>query len=166
VALTVAVLALAAGGAGCSSGNDDTPVVAVGLSTTTTGVLDVGDASPSSLPPVTPADMRSKLQAAIAAKDFCAFYGTVDSSVPDLTNHATVTEGYTVLSDAAAQAGPIVPADIATAWGTVAKAIDDGAAAVRAAQGDIGDPSVGLVFEASDFQDAHAVIERWMGEHC
>ena len=66
-ALAVVALVVAGCLTSCSSDKGAGTVVAVGLSTTTTRKLDVDDATPSSLPPVAPAVMKSHLDAALTA---------------------------------------------------------------------------------------------------
>lgn len=151
---------------GCSSGSDETAIVAVGLSTTTTGELRVLDAAPSSIPPVPPNEMRSRLDAALAAKDFCAFYDVVDSAMPDMTDHAAVSEAYKVLAAAVQQARAIVPNELTEDWTVVESAIASAAVAVRRAGGDIGDPAVRMILDAQDLANSERFVERWIGGNC
>jgi len=162
----VLVVVAATGAASCSSGADDNPVVALNATTTTIRQLGVEDAAPSSVPPVPPAEMKSRLDAALAAKDFCAFYGAIDSSVPDVSDHAAVVAAYRILSDDAAAATGIVPPEVRTDWDVIAQGITAGSRAVTASKGDLGDPSVRMVFEAETMANSQSVIERWLGEHC
>ncbi len=164
--LLVVVIASAAVAAACSAGTDDNPVVALNATTTTIRQLGVADAAPSSVPPVPPAEMKSRLDAALAAKDFCAFYGTIDSSVPDVSDHAAVVAAYGILSDEAVAATGIVPPEVRTDWDVITQGITAGAKAVKASKGDLGDPSVRMVFEAQAMANSQSVIERWLGEHC
>ena len=151
---------------GCSAGRDTSAIVAVGLSTTTTGALSIDEATPSTRPPVTPAQIDSRLNAAIGAKDFCAFYAVIEDAVPDMSDHRGVVDAYAALAKAAAAAPGIVPSELAPDWSIVQQGIASGSVAVRAANGDVGDPSVRLVFEANEMLNAQRVIERWLAGHC
>ena len=151
---------------GCSGGRDDSAIVAVGLSTTTTRPLSIDEATPSTRAPVAPARIAFQLNAAIGAHDFCAFYGVIGNSVPNMSDHRAVVAAYAALANATTRADAIVPAELAPDWSIVSRSIASGNGAVRAAGGDVGDPSVRLVFEADDVVNAESVIGRWMAEHC
>ena len=167
IALVWVVVTMLLVAVGCSRGGGGSAIVAVGLSTTTTtGVLPLDEGPPPTRPPMAPAQIEAGLTAAIEARDFCAFYGVVDDAAPDMADHSAVTEAYGALAKAAGPATAIVPSELADDWSVVARSISAGSAAVRAAKGDVGDPSVRLAFSTDEVVNAQSVIERWIGEHC
>ena len=152
--LAAAVVVVAVVMAGCSDRQDDPRAGLLAVPSTSSGTPTTRD--PSLPPPPTPAQIRAKFDAAIAAKDFCAVVAALDA----------VTETYQIVAESVKAAKALAPSSLTESWSAVIEATGLAAVEAKRAGGEIDDPSIQAQFATSTFDDAYRDTIAWTTDNC
>lgn len=148
-------------GVGCSADNaiDD------GAEATTTSAPLAAEIMEPEPPPSADAIVRD-LEAAASGDDFCALITAVNSALPDSADPEGAIRVYDALAAAARAARRIVPPALDSVWPEMEAGAERGAAAVRAAEGDLGDSRVRAVFQGTAMRRVSEALERYQYQRC
>jgi len=136
------------------------------LATTPTGRPDGPNApygtSPSSSP--TPAQTRSRIDEALAARDLCELYDALADLEVSGKTVREFRQGMLVVLGAVRSAQSFVPEDIATSWATLVAQTERVVEVLGESNATVS--SAASVFQDSTYRDAMDRTDQWMGESC
>jgi hypothetical protein len=159
-------LAVALGAAGCAQRQGPPPQLAVTTTTERGATTTTLPGGPPPLAPLSLAQIRGELDAAVAGHDFCKLAAALDDAAPDTTDGATVTATYEALARAVHAGSGFVPAELSDPWKSVVTGVDEGVEASQRVGGDVKDPTLRAPFLDGQFESAMSAVERWHDTHC
>lgn len=106
------------------------------------------------------------LETAAAGDDFCSLIDAFNLALPDAADPAGAIRVYDALAAAAREARRIVPSELESTWPEMELGTEEGAAAVRSADGDLNDSRVRAVFQTTTMRRVSEAVERYQYKTC